>query len=144
MFRCSIARAGVRTYATKSKTINLKMKPHVPIQEETLADGSLFLTRQPPVTPQVQSTAPALKPRVEQPMLPESALDEMRQLRNSDPIHWTRKRLAEKFGCSELFVGMTAPTTKVIGQQQHQEPKGKDGYRKLLIKQNREKRKALW
>lgn len=32
----------------------------------------------------------------------------MRQLRKEDPDKWTRVKLAERFGCSQFFVGMVA------------------------------------
>ncbi|KAI9031858.1 mitochondrial ribosomal protein subunit L20-domain-containing protein [Phycomyces nitens] len=134
----------VRAYATKSKTTNLKMTSRLPIQESHLADGSVFVTRQPPVSPAVQSTAPVLKKSVtESKVLSESEKEEMRQLRTQDPERWTRKRLAEKFGCSELFVGINAPTTKRTVSVE-EEPTKEYGYRRQLIRKNREKRKELW
>ncbi|KAL0084633.1 mitochondrial ribosomal protein subunit L20-domain-containing protein [Phycomyces blakesleeanus] len=134
-----------RTYATKSKTTNLKMTSRLPIQECQLADGSLFVTRQPPVSPAVQSTAPVLKKAAtETKVLSESEKEEMRQLRAQDPARWTRKRLAEKFGCSEIFVGINAPTTVKRAVAAEQEPTKEYGYRRQLIKKNRERRKELW
>ncbi|OAL52815.1 hypothetical protein IQ07DRAFT_341801 [Pyrenochaeta sp. DS3sAY3a] len=35
-------------------------------------------------------------------------IEEIRALRAEDPEHWTRVRLAERFGCSQFFVGMVA------------------------------------
>ncbi|KAF2202385.1 hypothetical protein GQ43DRAFT_312506 [Delitschia confertaspora ATCC 74209] len=36
-------------------------------------------------------------------------IEEIRRLRKEDPEKWTRVRLAEKFGCSQFFVGLVAP-----------------------------------
>ncbi|RCI03042.1 hypothetical protein CU098_012217 [Rhizopus stolonifer] len=52
----------IRTYATKSKTTNLKYKPSVPVQNTTLSDGTLFIERQSVVSPARQATvAPLLR-----------------------------------------------------------------------------------
>ena len=41
--------------------------------------------------------------------LSEEQVDEIRRLRTLDPYVNTRKVLAEKFGCSQFFIGMVAP-----------------------------------
>jgi hypothetical protein len=130
----------VRTYATKSKTTNLKYKFSVPVEQTTLSDGSVMFARQPVVAPHVQATStPLLKQSVTKSTLTESQISEIRQLRQSDPEQWTRSKLAKKFNCSELFVGMVAPTgVKNVQQMASQ------GYRRRLIKQERQMRKALW
>ncbi|KAG2230807.1 mitochondrial ribosomal protein subunit L20-domain-containing protein [Thamnidium elegans] len=131
----------IRTYATKSKTTNLKWKPSVPVQQTTLSDGTIFIARQPVVEPSVQANVAPLihKPTVTK-KLSEAEIKELRQLRESDPTTWTRSKLAKKFGCSELFVSIAAPkstTTVVENEVSH-------GYRRKLITQERQKRKALW
>ncbi|CAO3655475.1 unnamed protein product [Mucor hiemalis] len=76
----------VRTYATKSKTTNMKWKPSVPVQQTTLSDGSVFIARQPVVEPSVQATAAPLinnKQTIAK-KLSETEIAELRQLR--DPI----------------------------------------------------------
>lgn len=130
----------IRTYATKSKTTNLKFKPSVPIQETKLSDGTLFIERQPVVAPNVQAkVAPSLhKPAVTK-KLSDAEINEMRQLRDSDPSTWTRSKLAKKFGCSELFVSIAAPTKQTVEQAAPQH-----GYRRQLITEQRQKRRALW
>jgi hypothetical protein len=46
------------------------------------------------------------KPAAPSKMLTPAEILELRQLRASDPNTWTRKALADKFGCSESFVGI--------------------------------------
>ncbi|KAI7903668.1 mitochondrial ribosomal protein subunit L20-domain-containing protein [Cokeromyces recurvatus] len=135
----------VRTYATKSKTPNLKMKPSVPIQETKLPDGITFITRLPVVEPSVQSEVAPLIHKSGEPkkILTDAEINEMRQLRDSDPETWTRSKLAKKFGCSNLFVSIAAPlkenkvTNEVIANE-------RDGHKRKLIAQERQKRRALW
>lgn len=135
----------IRTYATKSKTTNLKWKPSVPVQQTTLSDGSIFITRQPLVEPTVQANvAPLINKSVNSKKLSQDEINQLRQLREADPSTWTRSKLAKKFGCSELFVSIAAPTkTSAIPQDQIQAV-AKHGYRRALITKERQKRKALW
>lgn len=134
----------IRTYATKSKTTNLKWKPSVPVQQTTLSDGTIFIARQPVVEPSVQATvAPLINKTTVVKKLSEAEIKELRQLREADPATWTRSKLAKKFGCSELFVSIAAPkpttaTASVV------ENEVSHGYRRKLITQERQKRKALW
>ncbi|ORE09931.1 hypothetical protein BCV72DRAFT_47406 [Rhizopus microsporus var. microsporus] len=131
----------VRTYATKSKTPNLKFKPSVPVKETNLAEGITFIERQPVVPAERQATAaPLLRQRKQYNTLGDKEINEIRQLRESDPTVWTRSALAKKFGCSELFVSMVAPLKNPVVQEQIAD----HGYRRQLIKENRQRRKALW
>ncbi|KAI9243235.1 mitochondrial ribosomal protein subunit L20-domain-containing protein [Sporodiniella umbellata] len=131
----------IRTYATKSKTTNLKYKPSVPVQQTTLADGSVFIERQPVVSAARQATAaPLLRQPKQFETLGEKEINEIRQLRESDAATWTRSKLAKKFGCSELYIGIVAPLKNASQTEKTVE----HGYRKQLIKENRQKRKALW
>ncbi|KAI7856744.1 mitochondrial ribosomal protein subunit L20-domain-containing protein [Circinella umbellata] len=134
-----------RCYATKSKTTNLTTKPLVPISETTLSDGSIFVTREAPVPSQVQATIapPIRQQRPSGEKLSTAQIEEMRQLRQQDPSTWTRKKLAEKFGCSELFVSISAPTVKRAVKVE-MEPTTEAGYRKQLIRKNRQRRRELW
>ncbi|KAG1310874.1 hypothetical protein G6F64_004238 [Rhizopus arrhizus] len=132
----------VRTYATKSKTTNLKYKPSVPVQKTTLSNGTLFIERQPVISSERQATAaPLIRQPKQYNTLGEKEVNEIRQLRESDPTTWTRVKLAKKFGCSELFIGMVAP---LKNKNAVQEQVLDHGYRRQLIKENRQKRKALW
>ncbi|KAG2214100.1 hypothetical protein INT46_011902 [Mucor plumbeus] len=135
----------IRTYATKSKTTNLKWKPSVPVQQTSLPDGTVFIARQPVVEPSVQSVvAPLINKPTTFKKLSESEIKELRQLRESDPSTWTRSKLAKKFGCSELFVSMAAPIKAAVAAEDQAAAVAKHGYRRKLISQERQKRKALW
>ncbi|KAI8647737.1 mitochondrial ribosomal protein subunit L20-domain-containing protein [Parasitella parasitica] len=135
----------IRTYATKSKTTNLKWKPSVPVQQTTLPDGTVFIARQPVVEPSVQSAvAPLLNKPATYKKLSETEIKELRQLRESDPSTWTRSKLAKKFGCSELFVGIAASNATAQAAENQVTAVANHGYRRKLISQERQKRRALW
>ncbi|CAO3673470.1 unnamed protein product [Rhizopus stolonifer] len=111
------------------------------LQHTTLSDGALFIERQPVVSPARQATvAPLLRQPKQVNQLEEKEINEIRKLRESDPVNWTRSKLAKKFGCSELYVGIVAP----LKETPQTEQKVDHGYRRQLIKENRQKRKALW
>jgi hypothetical protein len=145
MNRSSIVFTSIRTYATKSKTTNLKWKPSVPVQQSTLADGTIFIARQPVVEPSVQATvAPLIHKSTVAKKLSEAEITELRQLRESDPVTWTRSKLANKFGCSELFVSIAAPTKAAKEAKDQAAAVANHGYRRRLVSQERQKRRALW
>ncbi|KAK4509518.1 uncharacterized protein ATC70_007870 [Mucor velutinosus] len=147
MNRSSYLFTSIRTYATKSKTTNLKWKPSVPVQQTSLPDGTVFIARQPVVEPSVQSVvAPLIHKPTTFKKLSEAEIKELRQLRESDPSTWTRSKLAKKFGCSELFVGMAAPSpvASTNAEAAAAAATAKHGYRRRLITQERQKRRALW
>lgn len=52
------------------------------------------------------------KPGYQRYHLSEEDVAEMRRLRTSDPKKWTRLKLARKFNCTSLFVGMCCEATK--------------------------------
>ncbi|KAI8047139.1 mitochondrial ribosomal protein subunit L20-domain-containing protein [Gilbertella persicaria] len=135
----------IRTYATKSKTTNLRYKPSVPVHETAFSDGFAFIERQPIVQPTTQAhVAPLLHKATPKQKLSEAEINELRQLRESDPISWTRSKLAKKFGCSELFISMAAPLKSPIAAKDQTASVAKHGYRRKLITQERENRRALW
>ncbi|KAI9312441.1 mitochondrial ribosomal protein subunit L20-domain-containing protein [Dichotomocladium elegans] len=136
----------IRFYATKSKITNLSTTPRVPVTESILEDGSIFVSRHSPVSSKTQAAAapPLRTPHQKKYNLTEAQIAEMRQLRLEDPATWTRKKLAEKFGCSELFVSIASPAATTTTKAVEQIAPKHDGYRRQLIKQNRERRRALW
>lgn len=74
-------------------------------------------------------------------------IEEIRQLRTEDPFTWTRKKLAEKFVCSQFFVGMVCEASKERKEQQKQvleNVKEKWGRRKRYAREDRAKRRELW
>lgn len=145
MNRSNIVFTSIRTYATKSKTTNLKWKPSVPVQQSTLADGTIFIARQPVVEPSVQATvAPLIHKQKVTKKLSDAEVAEMRQLRESDPATWTRSKLAKKFGCSELYVSIAAPSKNAEAAKDQAAAAANHGHRRGLITQERQNRRALW
>ncbi|CAM0138642.1 hypothetical protein VKS41_008372 [Umbelopsis sp. WA50703] len=135
----------IRHYATKSKTTNVTSKARVPTEEQILPDGSIFITRLPLSTPETSKAAPLLHkaPQDATKRLGAAEVEELRQLRAQDPSKWTRKALAQRYGCSEFFVSIAA------GKKQPPTHKAEQvlsdaGYRKKIISDNRVKRRALW
>lgn len=79
--------------------------------------------------------------------LREKEIEEIRRLRTEDPFKWTRTRLAEKFGCSQFFVGMVCPASKEKLDKHDEELeriKAKWGRRKRYAREDRGKRRAVW
>lgn len=64
-----------------------------------------------------------------------------------DPNVWTRKKLAEKFDCSQFFVGMVVQATKEKKEKEKkilEDVKEKWGRRKRYAREDRRKRRELW
>lgn len=75
-----------------------------------------------------------------------SAIAEIRKLRLGDPEKWTRVKLAEKFGCSQFFVGMLVkvPEKAERVSREHAAAREKWGKRRTMAREDRERRKVLW
>ncbi|KAL9103403.1 MAG: hypothetical protein Q9163_001542 [Psora crenata] len=74
-------------------------------------------------------------------------IDEIRRLRAEDPWTWTRKKLAEKFDCSQFFVGMVAEASKEKKESERAKVdavKDRWGRRRRDARADREKRRELW
>jgi len=78
--------------------------------------------------------------------LTEEQVEEIRKLRAEDPRTWTRVRLAEKFECSQFFIGLccSAPEVKAEQDKALEEIKRKWGRRKTEAREARQERKKLW
>jgi hypothetical protein len=78
--------------------------------------------------------------------LSEEDVKEIRRLRNEDPDTWTRVRLAEKFGCSQFFVGMVAKHRSKAEsvERMHEDARRKWGSRRREAREDRGRRKGLW
>lgn len=79
--------------------------------------------------------------------LSEKDIQEIRKLRTDDPYTWTRKKLAEKFECSQFFVGMIceAPVEKKELERGKLEAiKERWGRRRRYARDDRGKRRELW
>ncbi|MCJ1351661.1 MAG: hypothetical protein MMC33_001645 [Icmadophila ericetorum] len=93
-----------------------------------------------------------LSPPVRQPYekkyhLSAEQIEEIRKLRTDDPFTWTRAKLAEKFGCSQFFVGMVVEASKERkdwARQQLDNVKAKWGKRRKYAREDRAKRRELW
>ncbi|PVU90811.1 hypothetical protein BB559_004427 [Furculomyces boomerangus] len=114
-------------------------------------DNSVLESRidlSPPKTISVADLPPPIHPTSSpSKMLSESEKIEILQLRNQDPVHWTRNRLAKKFGCSPLYIGIIAkcPEWRIRQIQLENEQKWlRMGYKKRMIKINRIKRRFSW
>ncbi|MCJ1325553.1 hypothetical protein MMC10_002216 [Thelotrema lepadinum] len=71
---------------------------------------------------------------------------EIRKLRSSDPFTWTRKKLAEKYGCTEFFISLCspAPQEKLDAEKRKQdEVKSQWGKRRRGAREDRQKRRIL-
>ncbi|MCJ1224084.1 hypothetical protein MMC12_000727 [Toensbergia leucococca] len=101
--------------------------------------------------PYAQSDRP-LPPPVREPYekkyhLGEAEIVEIRRLRTEDPFQWTRAKLAEKYGCSQFFVGIVVQASKERKEQQRQimeNVKEKWGRRKRYAREDRGKRRDMW
>ncbi|MCJ1444805.1 MAG: hypothetical protein MMC23_005308 [Stictis urceolatum] len=102
--------------------------------------------------PYASTTPKPLPPPISQPraktyhLTPED-IEEMRRLRSSDEWTWTKKKLAEKFGCSELFVAMcvqASETRKEWAKANLERVKERWGPRRRGAREERAKRRELW
>jgi hypothetical protein len=78
--------------------------------------------------------------------LTDKEIEEIRRLRLGDPDKWTRVKLAEKFGCSQFFVGMVVkvPEKAERVSAEYAEARKKWGARRKMAREDRERRKVLW
>ena len=99
-----------------------------------------------PPRPSAALPAPVRAPYEKKYNLGPSEIAEIRKLRLSDPETWTRVKLAEKFGCSQFFVGMVAkaPEKARRVEAEHEGMREKWGRRRREAREERERRKGLW
>ena len=74
-------------------------------------------------------------------------IEEIRRLRTLDPFTNTRKKLSEKFQCSEFFVGMVCEASKERKEQQAkilENIKSGWGKKRTYAREDRQKRRELW
>lgn len=79
--------------------------------------------------------------------LREKDFEEMRRLRAENPTKWTRSRLAEKFECSQFFVGMVCQASKEKldrDQEELERIKERWGRRRREAREDRTKRREIW
>ncbi|KAJ6257902.1 54S ribosomal protein L20 [Drechslerella dactyloides] len=79
--------------------------------------------------------------------LSEADVKKIQRLRASNPNVWSRRKLADKFGCSEFFVGMVAPVTKErVKEMKGRTEKVKERWGKVrtFAREARTRRRQLW
>ncbi|KAL8704026.1 MAG: hypothetical protein Q9201_002798 [Fulgogasparrea decipioides] len=79
--------------------------------------------------------------------LGEKEIAEIHRLRKEDPFTWSRKKLAQKFDCSEFFVAMVCEASPERKEQQRkalEDIKARWGKRRRYAREDRQKRRELW
>lgn len=74
-------------------------------------------------------------------------IEEIRKLRLSDPMTWSRWKLARRFDCSPLFIAMVceaSPQKKEIQKQVLQAVQSRWGTKRRMAREDRELRKEAW
>lgn len=76
-----------------------------------------------------------------------SDVEEIRQLRLSDPMTWSRHKLAKKFECSPLFIAMVceaSPEKKAIQRQVLESVQSRWGPKRRMAREDRQLRRETW
>jgi hypothetical protein len=102
-----------------------------------------------PVSPDARGAlAQPLRPLHEKKYhLTEKDLAEMRRLRKDDPVAWTRSKLAKKFNCSNLFVGLVCqaePKFRELQKQVEDAVRSSWGTKRRIAREDRVRRRELW
>jgi hypothetical protein len=74
-------------------------------------------------------------------------LVEIRRLRAEDPVKWSREKLAKKFDCSGLFIGIVCTSSLEHRERERQlleDVKSKWGRRRREAREDRSRRRATW
>ncbi|KAK7522526.1 mitochondrial ribosomal protein subunit L20-domain-containing protein [Phyllosticta citriasiana] len=97
------------------------------------------------------AAAAKLPPPLRQPYekkyhLTERDIAEIRRLRASDPVKWSRQKLADKFECSQFFIGLVAPAPEHAQRKadEIEEIKRRWGPRRRAAREDRKRRKEMW
>jgi hypothetical protein len=115
----------------------------------TTAPASPLLSK-PSAAPASDNLPPALRPSQkagEQTRLTQAQMNELRELRLSDPKTYSCQVLARKYGCSPVFVSMVAPLPaeqRVEIERERESAKAQWGERKTLIRAARKRRREFW
>ncbi|KAH8701303.1 mitochondrial ribosomal protein subunit L20-domain-containing protein [Phaeosphaeriaceae sp. PMI808] len=99
-----------------------------------------------PPRPSAALPTPVRQPYEKKYHLSEAEIAEIRKLRTQDPRLWTRVRLAEKFGCSQFFVGMVVQArgrAKEV-EKEHAEARKRWGVKRRTAREDRARRKERW
>ncbi|KAI9789114.1 MAG: hypothetical protein M1816_006364 [Peltula sp. TS41687] len=101
----------------------------------------------PPPPPPPPLPPPIRKPYTKSYHLTETDIAEIRRLRQKDPDMWTRTKLAKKFKCSSLFVGIVCQATKERLEQRAEALeaiKARWGKKRTMAREDRVRRRELW
>ncbi|KAJ5114599.1 hypothetical protein NUU61_000358 [Penicillium alfredii] len=74
-------------------------------------------------------------------------IEEIRQLRLSDPMTWSRHKLAKRFECSQMFIAMVceaSPEKKEIQKQVTQAIQSRWGPKRRMAREDRQLRRETW
>ncbi|KAL2816346.1 mitochondrial ribosomal protein subunit L20-domain-containing protein [Aspergillus granulosus] len=74
-------------------------------------------------------------------------VEEIRKLRSSDPMTWSRWKLAKRFNCSPLFIAQAceaSPQKKEIQRQVLEAVQSRWGAKRRMAREDRELRKETW
>lgn len=99
-----------------------------------------------PPKPSANLPPPVRAPYEKKYHLSEKEIEEIRQLRREDPDTWTRVKLAERYGCSQFFVGMVAKNGEKAERvaRGHEESRGKWGKVRREAREMRGRRREMW
>ncbi|EAW09145.1 mitochondrial 54S ribosomal protein mL58 [Aspergillus clavatus NRRL 1] len=76
-----------------------------------------------------------------------SDIEEIRKLRLTDPMTWSRWKLAKRFDCSPMFIGMVceaSPQKKEIQKQVLEAVQSRWGTKRRMAREDRQLRKESW
>ncbi|KAE8148815.1 mitochondrial ribosomal protein subunit L20-domain-containing protein [Aspergillus avenaceus] len=76
-----------------------------------------------------------------------SDVEEIRRLRLSDPMTWSRWKLAKRFDCSPMFIAMVceaSPQKKEIQKQVLEAVQSRWGAKRRMAREDRQLRKESW
>jgi len=130
-------------FPSATRTASPVAKPGTALHET----NSTFPAALRPRIPDTARLPPALKDPAEKKYhLTEVEVAEIRRLRAEDPHTWTRKRLAEKFDCSQFFVSIVAKNEQAGKEyeQRLEAAKKRWGAGRTLARHERGRRKELW
>ena len=128
---------------------SLTTLPASPLLRPKSSSSSTITSSRPPL-PLPPSIRPE-KPKEEPPRMSEEDIAKLKMLRRSDPLVYTRGKLAKMFGCTTTFVGMVAPlkksqcrATHQVLNERHEEARRRWSEKHTIVKAIRAKRRELW
>ena len=151
-FTASITPSQIRDHIVFNPPSSASSPYHTPPIFLPLSDPrrALFYQFGPSADPQNSKKRlppPIRKPQENKYHLKPEDIEEIRRLRTLNPFTNTRKKLAEKYGCSERFVGMVCEASKERKEQQAkilENIKSRWGKKRTHAREDRQRRRELW